>query len=259
MAGEARTGERAGHLAVKARTHWSALGGPLPVVPYATYRATAWAKARVGEGGVQALYCYHWDSYIWAFDVSTSVPSGKDWTQVSVVFRSPTDSIDFHPLAVFDTSNTEAWIDDLVVEQVMTPQETIAALEAKGALQDDDARLLGRWYAEHDQFAEAEKVLHGASDHRVRADLAYVIATAAEDPALRKRMFMEMIANNALSINAGIQRLSQVALALDPPSPAGCGRRTSSPPTPNTPMCSPTSPPSSMPSAKPTGPPSPPP
>lgn len=67
MAGVKRTGEKAGHLKVDQVQHWVALGGPVRVEPFATYRASAWVKARAGTGLSMALYCYGWNSFDWAY------------------------------------------------------------------------------------------------------------------------------------------------------------------------------------------------
>ena len=53
VAGPARTGRRAGHLKVGAKVHWKAIGGRIKVEPFATYKATAWVRAKPGRG---ALY-----------------------------------------------------------------------------------------------------------------------------------------------------------------------------------------------------------
>jgi len=225
VAGVARTGERAGYLRVDARQHWASIGGPLPVEPYATYRATAWAKATVGAGSEHALYVYQWDSYVWAFNTYASIPDGQDWQRFSVTFRVPQDQVFLHPLAFFGAANTEAWIDDVVVEQVMSAEETIAALaqgaEAQGSVQGNDARLLARWYAAQGAFAKAQTVLRDAADPKVKADIACVIAKAAEDPGLRTRMFMAMLEFGAPKLHAGFERLWEVASKLDADNPFG--------------------------------------
>ena len=219
VAGTAHSGERAGYLSVDARQHWVNIGGRFGVEPYATYRATAFAKATVKEGAVKALYVYQWDSYVWAFTSEADVPDGQDWQQVSTTFCVPHDHVWLHPLAFFGAANTEAWIDDITVEQIASPEETIAALEAKPALSDNEARLAARWFAEHGELAKAETLMQQSQNASVRADIACVIGKAAEDPGLRKRMLLEMIRYGAPGLHAGMQRLDEVAAALEGASP----------------------------------------
>ncbi|MBN2310054.1 MAG: DUF4838 domain-containing protein [Candidatus Hydrogenedentes bacterium] len=216
---DAHSGERAAHLEVGPKQHWVATGGPFAVEPYATYRATAWAKARITQGTVSPLYVYQWDSYIWAFVSQARAPSGPDWQELSITFRAPFDHVFLHPLSIFDAADTEAWLDDIVVEKVMSPEETIAALEALDAVRGDDARLLARWYVEHSAFDKADRVLQGAQDPRVKADIACVIAKGTEDPGLMRRMFVEMLRFGAPGMHAGNQRLWEVASALEPANP----------------------------------------
>ncbi|MCP4642662.1 MAG: DUF4838 domain-containing protein [bacterium] len=218
-AGDAHSGERAGHILVKAEQHWRALGSTFPVEPYATYRATAWAKATIESGAATALYAYQWDSYIWAFTSSARIPDGEDWTQVTTTFRSPTDSIFFHPLAIWDAANTEAWVDDLVIERVMSPEETIAALEKQDAVQGHDARLLARWYVEHGDVDKARAMLTTVTDHNVRADIACVIGLATDDPALRTEMAIAMLGNGAAGKGKGPQRLWEVVGGIESADP----------------------------------------
>ncbi len=79
--GVARTGEKAGHLAVGAMDHWSAIGGAVRVQPFARYRVTEWVKANVGNGSFFAPYCYEWDSYEWAFVSQATIKSCSEWTR----------------------------------------------------------------------------------------------------------------------------------------------------------------------------------
>ncbi len=214
VAGMARSGERAGCLEVGDPIHWAALGGGLAVEPYATYRATAWVKGGGPQGSLQALYVYHWDSYVWAFSTTAPIPSVDEWREVSVTFRSPTSRIELHPLAFTDSAHSKAWVDDLIVERIATPEETIAAIEAAAHRTPDETRLLARWYVEHGEFAKAEALLTPDGDHPAMADVACVIAKATGDPALGARMLAAMIAYGAPSYNDGAKRIAEVAARL---------------------------------------------
>ena len=90
VAGQARSGEKAGHLALAQPAHWVALPGALAVEPYATYQATAWVKGRVDGGAALALYAYEWDSYVWAFTAPATLTNSDEWVQVTTTSAAPT-------------------------------------------------------------------------------------------------------------------------------------------------------------------------
>lgn len=216
VAGVARTGERAAYLKIGAKQHWLPMGDRLAVEPYATYRAEAWARARVAEGAALALYVYQWDSYVWAFSTNVRITATDDWQPVSITFRVPTDRIYFHPLTFLDAADGEAWLDDLTVERIAGPQETIATLAAKARLDNDDARLLVRWYVEHGDFAAAKALLERDLPDGVKADIACVMGLATKDPGTRAECLLAMIANGAAAMNYGERRIAEVSEGVDP-------------------------------------------
>lgn len=213
---EARSGQRAGRLAVGTWTHWAPLGGPLAVEPFATYRATAWVKGGTEGGRILALYTYEWDSYVWAFSDGAEVANTTEWRQVTNEFRAPGPYIFFYPLTFWDVDSGEAYVDDVVVEQIASPAETIAALQAKAELTENDTRLLGRWYLAQGDLAALRGLIGEARDPWVNADLAYLLAMATEDPTERLTMFVTMINNGAAGYNFGPRRLQEVQDKLDP-------------------------------------------
>jgi hypothetical protein len=215
-AGQARTGEKAGHLAITEPTHWIAIEGELEVEPYATYRATGWVKGTVDQGAAQALYAYEWDSYVWAFSAPVSLVPTEEWAQVTTTIRSPDPTIRFHALAFTDVNRADFWIDDVVVEQVLSPEETIAQIEAQEALSDDDVRLLARYYVEHGRMEDARRLLESDLPRTIASDVACVTAKATEDPADRASLLATMIRTGAAEYHGGLERISEVSDGLPP-------------------------------------------
>jgi len=215
VAGTAHSGERAGHLAIGEPNHWVEIGGPLSVEPFATYQATAWAKASVEAGAALALYVYQWDAYEWRFSTSVDVSHATDWTQVSITFCVPQNTVLFHPLAFMDAAHGEAWIDDLVIERVKSPEETLRELMAQAQPQGDAARLLVRHYIGEGDTAAALKLLEGDLDDPTRADVAYVIGQASKDQGTRAHMLTTMLASGATDLNDGAKRVAGIAEGMD--------------------------------------------
>jgi len=214
--GVAHSGAKAGYLEVGALEHWRALGGPLRVERYATYKATAWVKATVGQGQALALYAYQWDSFEWSFHTQVTLPSTDKWARVSVTFASPTGEINLHPIAFLDAANGKAWVDDITVERVKTGDQTIAELCMKPELTDDETRLLVRWYAENGKLGAAQKLLRPGLAPEAAADVACVIGKATTDPATRARFLASMLRYGAPRYNDGNRRLGEVAAGLGP-------------------------------------------
>ncbi len=215
--GVAHSGQRAGYLSVGARQHFVYLGERLKVEPYATYRATAWVRAKCAVGAAQALYVYAWDSYVWAFGAQANIPAGDDWKQVSITFRVPFDHLYFHPLALTDAANAEAWVDDIVVERIASAAETILQLRKLTKLGADDARLLARWeLAQGEPFA-AEKVMGLTDDRVARADIACLLGLAAKSTSERARHLVAMLVNGAAELNDGAKRLGEVGAGVPLP------------------------------------------
>jgi len=214
--GVSHEGAKAGYLEVGALEHWRALGGPLKVEPYATYRATAWVKATVGQGQALALYAYQWDSFEWSFHTQVAIPSTDKWMRATVTFASPTGEVNLHPLAFLDAANGKAWVDDVSVERVKTSDQTIAELCMKSKLTDDQTRLLTRWYVERGKLGAAEKLLKPGLAPEAAADVACVIAKATTDPPQRARLLALMLRYGAPRYNDGSRRLGEVAAGLGP-------------------------------------------
>ena len=212
----ARSGQRAAHLKVDAPQHWAALGGPLNVEPFARYRVTCWARWKVTQGAAYAPYVYAWDSYEWTFQSLAPLTGEQtEWTRQEVTFISPDPQIQFHPLAMLDAGFSEAWVDDVVIEQVATPQQTMAAIEANPQRTEDDIRLLARWYIRHNRLTDAARLLPSAHG-LLRADLATILALAHHRPADRMRFAIEAVAAGAPTYHQGVERFMQMTRGLTP-------------------------------------------
>jgi len=207
--GNARTGERAGHLEVDAANHWAALGGQLEVEPFARYRVTEWYQARVGRGTFYAPYCYDWDSYEWAFVSAKTVPTTAEWTRSEATFVSPNSTMYVHPLAYIDAENSEGWVDDIVVEKIAEPAQVMAELKAKAAPSEDERRLLGRWCVQQGKVDAARRLMESA-DGLLRADLATVLARATKDPAQRRPYLVQVAAYGGPTYYQGMQRFGEL-------------------------------------------------
>lgn len=191
-AGQAHTGSKCGVLRVDAKEHWRDLGGNLPVEPFATYKATAWAKGNAQSGTLYALYSYGWNSYGWCFVSSAPVPKGDEWKQVSTTFVVPASHVTLHPLAAGDASHVVAYVDDVVVEQIKTPAQTIADLEAKGAKDAQSLQLLARYYLQQNNLERVKAIL-AEGDQSTKADIACLFAQRAQSPEERRSWIVEMV------------------------------------------------------------------
>lgn len=212
--GQARSGKRAAHLAVKARNHWAAIGGALEVEPFARYKVTVWAKARVGKGNFYAPYCYGWDSYEWAFVASQSIYSTPDWIKQEVTFVSPDKTFYVHPLAYIEAEDSEGWADDIVVEKIAEPEAVIAEIEAKKQRSPDEIRLLGRWHVRRGNLAAAIKLMEH-TEGLLHADLATVIARAIKDPQQRRPYVVQVVAHGGPTYHEGMKTFQELTAGLE--------------------------------------------
>jgi hypothetical protein len=227
--GVARTGEKAGHLKVEAENHWVPLGGEIKVEPFATYRVTVWAKGRAAKGTIYAPYTYEWDNFVWNFSSTAPLKPTDEWTQGSATFVSPYDHMVVHPIALLDCADAEAWVDDVVVEKIAEPDETMKAMMAKPepnpaelgiiaryllASRDWDRRgaplnipLVGGLF--HDRL-DAVRALIGKGPAGASADIACLLAQQETDPEGRKPYIVQMVQYGALTMNNGLNRFNEV-------------------------------------------------
>ncbi len=206
---QARTGDKAGYLTVTSLNHFASIGGTVPVEPFARYRVSLWYKAKVGEGVFFAPYCYSWDSYEWAFVSAREVKTTTEWTPAEVTFVTPETTMYVHPLAYMDAANSEGWVDDIVVEKIAEPAETMAEIAARTDRSADEVRLLARWYVKQGNIAGAEALLN-ASEGLTRADVATVLAKATKDPAARHPYVVNVVAYGGPTYNEGMARFNEM-------------------------------------------------
>ena len=211
--GVARTGERAGYLQADKRNHWGHIGGKLAVEPFARYRVTEWVKANIGKGNFYALYCYEWNNYEWSFAVSRTIETLEDWTKIELTFVSPHENMYVHPLAYIDAENCEAWVDDIVVEKIAEPEETMARMEANTERSPNGNQLLARWYVKQGNL-DKTKELHPLTDGLTRTDIACLIARKIADVAERRPFVIEMVAYGGPSWHEGLDRFDQITQGM---------------------------------------------
>lgn len=200
VAGVARTGARAGYLKGDGKTwvRMGAMGGKVGnLEPFATYQARAYVKAAVRSGSPQALFCYQNHAFGWAFIRSAGdVKNWTEWHAVETTFIAPGDSMVIHPLA--GVGDYEAWVDDVIVEKVKSPEETMKAIEAKGKLSEDEVGLLARYYLSKDLPQKARALMELKVAHTAKADVAYALynyskRTAPNDMEQRKRCVADIL------------------------------------------------------------------
>jgi len=207
--GVARTGKRAGHLRVDGQVHWTAIGGKLAVDPFATYRATAYVRARPGKGTLYGLYCYSWNSFDWRWGRSVPLGNVPDWKPIEVTFVSPNDYVYFHPLAAIDAAQAEAWVDDVVVERIRSPEESMKAVLAKPPSGPEDIELRVRYHLSGGEIGKARALAARASDY-TKADTACLLAQRTKDAAQRLRLVAEMVRYGGLGYHNGEVRFREL-------------------------------------------------
>jgi len=214
--GTARTGQRAGHLKIGGYVYWTAIGGELSVEPFATYRATAYVKARPGKGTLYGLYVYAWNSFDWRWSHSVALPKPiADWQKIEITFVSPVDTVYLHPLAAGRGQGCEAWVDDLALEKIRSPEETMKAILAKPPTSDPDIELRVRWHVARGEVATARALTAKASNY-VKADIAGLLAQRATSPAERMKLVAEMVGYGGLGYGIGQQRFRKLTADASP-------------------------------------------
>jgi hypothetical protein len=209
-AAAAHTGKKSGILRVGAQTeHFRALGGNLTVEPFATYRATGWAKGSTETGTLYALYSYGWHSYGWGFMTSAPVPKGEAWQKVTTTFVVPANQVTFHPLAASGATNAVACIDDVVVERIKSPEETIAAIEKANSRVPADLQLLARYYLAKGDVERVKKLM-SMGDSATKADIACLFAKAATTREERRRWIVDMVRLDCIRYPDAKRRLQEL-------------------------------------------------
>ena len=216
LTGKAHTGRRAGFLEQRDKTHWIALGDNLSVQPFATYRASCYARCQTEKGVVYSPYCYEWDSFGWAFVKNQAVKPGRDWQRHEVTFISPKDTMVVHPLAFLDVENAKGWVDDVVVERVLGPQATMDRLLSLESPSEEQKKLIVRYHLSQGKRNRAKEMMKRASAY-LRADIAFQLGTTAETIEERIEMLQMLVANGGLTYPNGGAKFNELSegLSLD--------------------------------------------
>lgn len=209
--GNSRTGAKAGHLKIERKQRAKddpALMKCVEVEPFATYRFSAWVKAKAGAGNAYALYCHQTD-FRWANMHKASLAESPDWTQVEIILSPFDKKLYVRPLFFSDASNWEAWIDDVRLEKIKNVDETIAALTAKNNLSADERRLLARFWVSKGEFQKAIDLTDGAGD-LLKADVACLMAQSAPTYEQRRSHALEMARLGGLEYQEGTKRFKAI-------------------------------------------------
>ena len=141
-------GGRSGNCGVlrsDVKVHWKYLDHrKIAVKPFATYELSAYVKGE--KGNALALYSFNYNCFGW-FCAGSTVPAVrgmKDWTRVSRRIFTIEDTISVVPLAFLDGGPGEAFIDDMSMTEVASPEETIKQLEPKTNKTTHERQILMR-------------------------------------------------------------------------------------------------------------------
>ena len=175
-------GGRSGNCGVlksDVKVHWKNLDErKIAVKPFATYELSAYVKGE--KGNAFALYTYNFNCYGW-FSAGTPMPvvkEMKEWTRVSRRIISIQDTIAVMPLTFLEGGPGEAYVDDMSMTEVISPEETIRQLEAKPDKTTYDRQVLMRWHLAQDNVQAARATIDG-SNMREMAEFHCLMAKRA--------------------------------------------------------------------------------
>ena len=200
--GVCHSGERAGHVSVGEKQHWAAINRRLTVEPFATYQASGWVKARVTSGTLTALHGYVYEAMQWSFGCGVGVKGTFDWREVKTAFISPYDFYEFAALAFYGAADSEAWVDDVVVEEIKSAEETMQALLAKEKPSGVEHRLITRYLLSQGEIDKVRQMAEGFSGS-LRADTFCVLAAKVEAPEEKLRCIKAAIEAGTLGQGMG--------------------------------------------------------
>ncbi len=200
----------------------------MAVEPFATYRVSVWAKAEPGNGAVNAPYMYEWDNFVWNFTGTREVAGDNEWHKLEATFISPLETIYLHPLTMTDCERRTAWVDDIELELVEHPDETMEAMMAKPELSGTEMQIVARWLIAredwdvrgaplnisllggvHQDRMDAVRALLGAGPAGASADIACLLAQNADSDEERALYTTEMVKYGALTMNYGMRRFNE--------------------------------------------------
>ena len=152
---------KCGVLKSDVKVHWKNLDQrKIAVTPFATYELSAYVKGE--QGKAQALYSYNYNCFGW-FCAGSTVPivnNMKEWTRVSRRIVSIKETIAVMPLAFLEGGPGEAFVDDMSMTEIASPEETIKQLEAKANKTTHDRQILMRWHLLHGDVQAARTAIN---------------------------------------------------------------------------------------------------
>ena len=168
-----------GHLQSDVKVHWKNINQrQINVKRYATYELSAYVKGE--QGNALALYSYNYNCYGWfgAGDPHPVVKNMKEWTRVTRRIFTIQDTIYVMPLAFLDGGPGEAFVDDMAMVEIASPEETFQRISAKTDKTSHERQLLMRWHLDHGD-AQAAWTAINPNDRREVAEFHCLMAQRA--------------------------------------------------------------------------------
>ena len=170
---------KCGHLQSDVKVHWKSINQrQINVKRYATYELSAYVKGE--QGNALALYTYNFNCYGWfgAGDPHPVVKNMKEWTRVTRRIFTIQDTIYVMPLAFLDGGPGEAFIDDMAMVEIASPEETFQRISVKADKTSHERQLLMRWHLDHGD-AQAAWAAINPNDRREVAEFHCLMAQRA--------------------------------------------------------------------------------
>ena len=183
----------------------------LKVEPYALYKATAWVRRdKDTDDDTKALFFYDWDSFGWSHMFNVRIPACDEWKQVTVNFYTGIPTVTLHPL-VFERNQKrgQAFIDDIEIVRILSPEEHIAKLMAKPKTNGYEEEVIARYLIEKKDFEALEKLFAKATPG-AKADIACMLAKMPEKSPDIVKNVARMIQHGGLNAPEGTKRLSEL-------------------------------------------------
>ena len=213
---DAHSGAKALRFTMDKPQYYRECGGrQLKVEPFAVYQAEAYVKANVPSGSGTVLVAYGWNSFGWDFMSSAKVTKLDAWTRVTSTFCVPANTVTFTPIVLNHAANAAITLDDLTITRVKTAQQHLDEMKAAKTPTENQRKLLARHYLATGQLQKAIDLKQGAP-YYVQADIDCIVAKATDDPEIKRRHIISMVANAALATPDGKDRLAEFFRGLTP-------------------------------------------
>ena len=183
-----------GRLQSDTKVHWKSIyQRTIKVTPFATYELSAYVKGETGNA--LALYSYNYNCYGWygAGDPQPVVKNMKEWTFVKRRIFTIQDTITVMPLAFLEGGPGEAFVDDMSMIQVSSPEETVKRIEAKAVKTSHERQLLMRWRLDHGDSQAAWAAIN-KDDRREVAEFHCLMAQRAVSEDAKLEHVTQMLA-----------------------------------------------------------------